>query len=459
MKNPPHRAGVSASRPARTKSPEFTFEREDWTLFRSLSTLSQKAGVPVHLLPKLVLKELADNALDAGGTVRVGQLEDGGWYVEDDGPGIAGEPADIARLFSIRRPLVSSKLLRLPTRGALGNGLRVVAGAVLASGGRLVLETRGRRLDLRPQDNGDTLATFEPCARTTGTRIEIHLGEGLSGSDALAWARSAAELAGRGEVYRGRSSPHWYDGEAFFDLLQAAGNRSVRELVAELDGCTGAKAGKIATAFKGRACSSLSRAEAIALLEAAQQQARPVSPSAARPCRRGRGLAAVPCPWRGYVPLRRHRRPPRHDPLRGRGLGLGRARRLWQQLLGAGQPHADHRHGQPLALATRSDSQRLRPHEHPPRCTRALGHRSAHQRHHALHADHLRRQGAQPVLLQRGHPRGRRQGRAARPARRAARAKKQAAARRRSCSPISTRRSPRRAGMAPIASRRARCST
>ena len=201
--------------------------------------------MPVHLLPKLVLKELADNALDAGGTVRVGQLEDGGWYVEDDGPGIAGEPAEIARLFSIRRPLVSSKLLRLPTRGALGNGLRVVAGAVLASGGRLVVETRGRRLDLRPQDNGDTLAAFEPCARTTGTRVEIHLGEGLSGSDALAWARSAAELAGRGEIYRGRSSPHWYDGEAFFDLLQAAGSRSVRELVAELDGCTGAKAGRI----------------------------------------------------------------------------------------------------------------------------------------------------------------------------------------------------------------------
>jgi hypothetical protein len=278
LKNPPHAAAVSASRPARTKSPEFTFEREDWTLFRSLATLSQKAGVPVHLLPKLVLKELTDNALDAGGSARVGQLEDGGWYVEDDGPGIAGEPADIARLFSIRRPLVSSKLLRLPTRGALGNGLRVVVGAVLASGGRLVVETSGRRLRLRPQDSGDTPAAFEPCSRTTGTRVEIHLGEGLRSSDALAWARSAVQLAGRGEIYRGRPSPHWYDGEAFFDLLQAAGDRSVRELVAELAGCTGAKAGKIAQAFKGRTCSSLSRAEAAVLLEATQRQARPVTP-------------------------------------------------------------------------------------------------------------------------------------------------------------------------------------
>jgi hypothetical protein len=279
LKNPSGRAGVLASRPARPKAPDFTFEREDWTLFRSLSTLSQKAGVPVHLLPRLVLKELADNALDAGGTVRVGSLDGGGWYVEDDGPGIAGEPADIARLFSIRRPLVSSKLLRLPTRGALGNGLRVVAGAVLASGGRLVLETRGRRLELRPQDNGETLAAVAPCTRTTGTRVEIDLGEELRSSDALAWARSAAEIAGLGEVYHGRSSPHWYDGEAFFDLLQAAGSRSVRELVAELDGCTGAKAGRIVAALKGRACSSLTRAEAHELLAAAQCNARPVSPS------------------------------------------------------------------------------------------------------------------------------------------------------------------------------------
>jgi hypothetical protein len=42
------------------------------------------------------------------------------------------------RCFSINRPMVSTKLLRLPTRGALGNGLRVVTGAVLASGGSLV---------------------------------------------------------------------------------------------------------------------------------------------------------------------------------------------------------------------------------------------------------------------------------------------------------------------------------
>ena len=72
------------------------------------------------------------------------RLPDGGYFVEDDGGGIDGTPEEIARLFSIARPMVSTKLLRLPTRGALGNGLRVVAGAVLASDGFLVVTTRNR---------------------------------------------------------------------------------------------------------------------------------------------------------------------------------------------------------------------------------------------------------------------------------------------------------------------------
>lgn len=42
------------------------FVRDDWTLFRNLQTLGQKAGVLLERLAPLVLKELADNALDAG---------------------------------------------------------------------------------------------------------------------------------------------------------------------------------------------------------------------------------------------------------------------------------------------------------------------------------------------------------------------------------------------------------
>ena len=132
----------SASSPA----PEnFKFEREDWTLFRTVDGLQQKAGVPKSKLRRLVLKELADNAHDTGTQVRIGN-HSGGYFIENDGAGMDGTPEEIARAFSIARPLVSTKLLRLPTRGALGNGLRVVAGAVLASGGSLTVISCDRRI-------------------------------------------------------------------------------------------------------------------------------------------------------------------------------------------------------------------------------------------------------------------------------------------------------------------------
>src|SRR5258708_39143114 len=108
------RPGASATAPRQGESSASgeRYEREDWTLFRSVRTISQLSGVPPRRLRRLIAKELADNALDTGGTCRVGDLPDGGFFVEDDGPGIPGSPQDIARLFSFRRPLMSSKVKR-----------------------------------------------------------------------------------------------------------------------------------------------------------------------------------------------------------------------------------------------------------------------------------------------------------------------------------------------------------
>lgn len=252
------------------------FTREDWTLFRNLGTLCQKAGVPKSRLRRLVVKELADNALDAlppGGKVTFGQVGEDTYWVRDTGDGIPGTGEEIASLFSIRRPLTSTKVLRLPVRGALGNGLRVVAGAVLATGGTLSVSTRGRKYRLRPQDDGTTAIedTFE--WDSPGTLVEINLGPGLPADEnALAWANQAAQFQDA-KRYAGKTSAWWYDSDSFHDLLQAAGDRTLHELISQFDGYGGAK-GEIAperawlgsTMRMPEKCSAVNRESATSLL-------------------------------------------------------------------------------------------------------------------------------------------------------------------------------------------------
>ena len=235
------------------------FERADWTSFRTIEGLQQKAGVPPYKLIRLVLKELADNGLDEGET-RVGEIE-GGYFVEDDGRGL--DPDEVASLFSISRPLSSTKMLRLPTRGALGNGLRVAAGAVLASSGKLAVISRGERLELQPQRDGTTAVVKRSASdRRGGTRIEISFGPALPHDPhATNWAKLAIWLAKGGASYVGQSSPYWYDAAQFHELLSASVGTSVRTLVAQLDGCAGGRAGEIVAAagLSRKACHEIGR--------------------------------------------------------------------------------------------------------------------------------------------------------------------------------------------------------
>lgn len=197
------------------------YEREDWTLFRNINTLGQKAGVPAHRLTALIVKEVVDNALDVGANVTLSGSH-GHYVITDDGDGIPGTDEEVARLFSIRRPLLSSKILRLPTRGALGNGLRVVAGGVLSTNGSLIVETRGRKLRLVPQEDGSTIAFNEGPSDITGTRITLTLGGILAAQDGTGMAQAAIKMRGESR-YEGKSSPHWYDSDSIWEMIQAGG--------------------------------------------------------------------------------------------------------------------------------------------------------------------------------------------------------------------------------------------
>ena len=143
------------------------FERDDWLLFIDPATLPQKAGCQPENLRQIVLRELVDNALDAGAQATL-QQDGNGWIISDNGPGLS--PADVPRLFAINRPLLSSKRRRLPLRGMLGNGLRVVAGAVAASEGSLAVETRGHRLTLAVDPATGRTAVTEDQPVAVGSR-------------------------------------------------------------------------------------------------------------------------------------------------------------------------------------------------------------------------------------------------------------------------------------------------
>jgi hypothetical protein len=281
----PLRRSVEASLSGESESADFKIERPDWTLFRSLATLSQKAGVPARLLRRLALKELVDNALDAccGSPaarmgVKISEPSPGVYVIEDLGPGIDGPPPRVARLFSIDRPLESSKLFRKPLRGALGNGTRVVAGCLIASGGgHLIVETNGHRLEIFPKPTGGFDLDAQPSDRTVGTRIEIKFGPDLAADDsALSWAKDAV-ARGCGDEYAGKSSLHWFDANALYELLLSSGTRPVRDLISNFDGCTGAKAGEIAREFLSRRCDSLTKNDATLLLGRAQALTKPPS--------------------------------------------------------------------------------------------------------------------------------------------------------------------------------------
>ena len=56
------------------------FVRHDWTLFRNIQTIGQKAGGSADRIPRLVAKELVDNALDAGGQCTYDRLDDNGFW-------------------------------------------------------------------------------------------------------------------------------------------------------------------------------------------------------------------------------------------------------------------------------------------------------------------------------------------------------------------------------------------
>jgi hypothetical protein len=215
------------------------YERPDWRLFIDKRTLPQKAGGALSQIGRVVLKELVDNALDAGAGDVTLTGDAKSCIVSDDGPGI--DPDQVPRLFAVNRPLISSKLKRTPTRGMLGNGLRVVMGAVAAFDGTISVTTRGRRYDLGVDTvTGETkvLAAADVPAMP-GVQVEIAFPQPIFTDRDYSFARQAIQIANIGEVYSGPSMPSWH-GKTGLKTVIAAAPKDVTsdEVMTDLFGTT-----------------------------------------------------------------------------------------------------------------------------------------------------------------------------------------------------------------------------
>lgn len=200
------------------------FERDDWRLFTSYTTLPQKAGVSKDDLDRVVLKELMDNALDAGTNVNMLEDFDGFVSISNRGKGMTREV--IERVYSVNRPLVSSKLIRLPSRGALGNGLRVVSGAVIATNGDLKLTSKGVVYAVTWEEGKAVATEVDRVDDLELTDVRIRLGhwEYEFDEDWMEWARYTLMLSDDytgGSSYKGKTSALWYNSEHFVTLCGA----------------------------------------------------------------------------------------------------------------------------------------------------------------------------------------------------------------------------------------------
>jgi DNA mismatch repair protein MutL len=135
---------------------------------------NQIAAGEVVERPAAVVKELAENALDAGATRVVIRLEDGGRRlveVEDDGHGM--QPADLA--LAVARHATSKlvdadDLFRIATLGFRGEALPSIAGvSEFAIASRPHAATQGHELRL----HGGVNAGTAPCAMARGTRVTV----------------------------------------------------------------------------------------------------------------------------------------------------------------------------------------------------------------------------------------------------------------------------------------------
>jgi DNA topoisomerase VI subunit B len=322
--------------------PVHTLTRELFTTKRTLEYFSEKElslqlGGPPHHWPRILVKELIDNALDACETASIDPaiqitLAPEGFCIEDNGPGMREEVILRSLDYTVR---VSDKTYYIsPTRGQLGNALKCLWAAPYArnpeAAGVVRVTSQGRQhtvhisLDRIAQEPKIEHAVTSHIVKT-GTTIEVELAcySPLFGADdfykstlnlldgyaafnphasfTLTTPIATADFPATSPGWRkwrpsDPTSPHWYTPDDLAHLLAAmlhvermgGRSRTIRDIVAEFQGLSASAKRKAVLNDTGLARvllkdlvdgDTLKMDTVGALLAAMQRHARPVNPT------------------------------------------------------------------------------------------------------------------------------------------------------------------------------------
>jgi hypothetical protein len=320
----------AARRPALERA---TFTTSRALDFFSVKGLTTQTGHGVEEWPLVILKELADNALDAceeAGTapeIRV-TVDSDGMTVSDNGPGLP--PSTVAKVLDYRVRVSSREAYVAPDRGAQGNALKTIMAmpfvlhgeeghvTVIAQGVRHEITVRLDQVRQEPVISH----VRQPADARTGTQVTVHWPESASSimeaarprflqvAQNYAWLnphlaitvdwdddREVDELATLTGWPKWKPSdqtcPHWYTRQKMGRLIAAHvgdpayAGMSVGTFVRQFRGLTSSAKGKLVLAETGLARTDLASlanerldlATIAVLLESMRRHSQPVKPA------------------------------------------------------------------------------------------------------------------------------------------------------------------------------------